>query len=699
MAGKRKKRVSMWQKALLVLLAVLTGTAAFFHAFGLILVTTSDARVMTEEQVRSEAYDLCSRNYAAYLLSGIANGGGVFEPDSMQMERCRLDYAVVMSSSPDLIPEDLGETEIRKEGDNTAVYLEISDNWSGTSVDGTGEERWTEVLYVSPEFSGYTGFLRSLEGLDWTGTWNTESFLECVRQGPFYDAADSGNPGPWYFVLYRVSDSRAVEGDLYEQADAWVQAFLLFRRYGVLALVLLAAVFLTAWGLLLDAAGRRAQDGEIHLRFTDRIPFSILTAADLMILGLLAAFFTSLVEISREFTLEFITEVLVTIAALAILSGIFYTMSVAVRVKSKQFWRYTLLHYVAVFLRKIRDLFRENTSLTLKTLLALFGVTALEAFVILMTDGETDNELFCFMLYKLLEIPLVVWLALQLNRIRRGAERIAGGDFSQPIRTRHMFWEMKRHAEDLNHAAEGMSAAVDERMRSERMKTELITNVSHDIKTPLTSIINYVDLLQKEEVDNPKAREYLSVLSRQSGRLKKLIEDLIEASKASTGNLEIRPEVMDVSVMLLQAIGEFGERLQDAGLILVVSGSDREMPVLADGRYLWRVFDNLLVNICKYAMPGTRVYLSLAEEDGEAVISFKNISREELNIRSEELLERFVRGDSSRNTEGSGLGLSIARSLTELMGGTLALEIDGDLFKAVVRFPLAEIAPERPVSD
>jgi signal transduction histidine kinase len=231
-----------------------------------------------------------------------------------------------------------------------------------------------------------------------------------------------------------------------------------------------------------------------------------------------------------------------------------------------------------------------------------------------------------------------------------------------------------------------MSLAVDERMKSERLKTELITNVSHDIKTPLTSIINYADLITKEPTDNEKITEYCEVLTRQSERLKKLIEDLVEASKASTGNLEVLLAPCEVGVLLTQAAGEYEKRLADGNLTLVTRQPEHPVTILADGRRLWRVFDNLMNNICKYAQPGTRVFLTLEDTDGQAVISFKNISRCELDVSSDELLERFVRGDSSRSTEGSGLGLSIAQSLTELQNGTLALTIDGDLFKVTLRF-------------
>ena len=225
-------------------------------------------------------------------------------------------------------------------------------------------------------------------------------------------------------------------------------------------------------------------------------------------------------------------------------------------------------------------------------------------------------------------------------------------------------------------------------MKSERLKTELITNVSHDIKTPLTSIVNYVDLLKKEDLPE-RAREYLAVLDRQSSRLKKLTEDLVEASKASTGNMSVSLQPLVVNEIILQAVGEYDEKLTAGKLEVIVSTFEGNLTAMADSRLLWRVLDNLLSNVCKYAMAGSRVYIDLGRNEGRVVLSMKNVSRDRLNISPDELMERFVRGDASRHTEGSGLGLNIARSLMELMGGTFSIAVDGDLFKAELTLPQA----------
>jgi signal transduction histidine kinase len=230
---------------------------------------------------------------------------------------------------------------------------------------------------------------------------------------------------------------------------------------------------------------------------------------------------------------------------------------------------------------------------------------------------------------------------------------------------------------------------AQDRLRSERMKTELITNVSHDIKTPLTSIINFVDLLRKPHTEEEE-QQYLEVLSRQSGRMKRLIEDLIDLSKATTGNIQVNTTRLDAAEAVQQALGEFSDKMEAVNLTPVFRHSEDSVWVQADGRLMWRVLSNLLSNAVKYAMPGTRLYLDLARNGNQVLIAMKNVSREELKVNAEELLERFVQGDTSRSTEGSGLGLNIAQSLMELQGGTLQIQMDGDLFKVVLTFCAAE---------
>lgn len=332
----------------------------------------------------------------------------------------------------------------------------------------------------------------------------------------------------------------------------------------------------------------------------------------------------------------------------------------------------------------------KNSRLTIALVLCLFTFATLCEIICFVMFGNPEAATFV-LLTRVIEAPVMFFLLIGLLALHNGAKAISKGDITYRIKSNFLIGPLKTHARYLNSINDTINNAVDERLKSESLKTELITNVSHDLKTPLTSIVNYIDLLKKEKLDNPKAIEYIEVIDRQSQRLKKLTIDIVEASKAATGNIEVHYEKTTLNVILLQTNGEYIERLEEKSLILVPEIPDREITVLTDGRLLWRVIDNLMNNICKYSMPGTRVYLTLYEDNGNAYISFRNISKEKLNVNPETLTERFVRGDTSRNTEGSGLGLSIANSLTEIMGGTFSISIDGDLFKVVVSFPLTEL--------
>lgn len=373
--------------------------------------------------------------------------------------------------------------------------------------------------------------------------------------------------------------------------------------------------------------------------------------------------------------------------------ALFFFNNIVAKVKAGTFLADCLIIRTLKWIaRKTKACFRyvkSHMSLTQKGVWAYIGITIVEIiFVAILAAGSMRGLLWVviYIILKWLCIVGIVAYLIQTQELYKCAKEMAEGNLDRKADTSKMFWVFRAHGEHLNQIRDGMSKAVEARIKSEHLKTELITNVSHDIKTPLTSIINYVDLLQKGDMDEKTRQEYIEVLSRQSARLKKLIEDLVEASKASTGNIQINWAEIDANMLLEQAIGEYGDKLDKAGLKVVFTGSDTPAVVMADGQHLWRVFDNLLANISKYAMPGTRVYASVIRGDGEVRMEFKNISRDPLNVSSDELMERFVRGDSSRNTEGSGLGLSIANSLCTLMNARFTISIDGDLFKAAIIF-------------
>lgn len=387
---------------------------------------------------------------------------------------------------------------------------------------------------------------------------------------------------------------------------------------------------------------------------------------------------------------------------IGILVGIAGLLSLAARIKSGNIWKNSVVYRFGKAPARAAGLVVQTTKklpLIWKTVLITLVIAVIELIVLLVFFRNylhfwwvERNLLFLWGLEKIfLSIALFYWM-LSLHELKKAGKELAKGNSDYKVDTRGMFGQAKEHGENLNSISEGVKRAVDERMKSEHLKTELITNVSHDIKTPLTSIINYSDLLCKEETENEKIREYAEVLHRQSGRLKKLIEDLMEASKASTGNVEVAPETCDVGVLLTQVMGEFQQRMEEQELELLIKQPENPTIILADPRLLWRVMDNLINNICKYSQKGTRVYATVEEKSEQVIITFKNISKYALDMEPDELMERFIRGDRSRHTEGNGLGLNIAKSLTELQGGTLKLSVDGDLFKVLLTFPKYEIS-------
>lgn len=465
-------------------------------------------------------------------------------------------------------------------------------------------------------------------------------------------------------------------------------------RYAVVFIAIGSlAVFIYLLCFLYCAAGHK-QGGEIKCNYLDKLPFDLLTAMVVVI-----AFFS--IQIAYEIPGDFFTDILILLPILTVdyFVALGYTMSFATRIKTRTLIKNNVLYYILSFIiNKLKKLFRwikfvySNLSLLKKSWIIILAiVVASLIFTVAVVNNLYDaHEFFVFVMFVAVTavILAILYLAIIMQKIKSGGERIAKGDLQYKIDTKFMFGDFKAFAESLNNINEGLQTAVNEKMRSERFKTELITNVSHDIKTPLTSIINYVDLIKKEKIENETASQYIEVLDRQSGRLKKLVEDLVEASKASSGSLSVELMPCDVTVLLTQTLGEFEDKLNKRGLTPVINTPEQPLRIMADGRHLWRIFDNLMGNICKYALYGTRVYIDVKNEQGRAVISFRNISENQLNVSADELMERFVRGDKSRNTEGSGLGLSIAKSLAELQGGVMELNVDGDLFKASVIFDI-----------
>ena len=506
-----------------------------------------------------------------------------------------------------------------------------------------------------------------------------EKILYTTQNTYTYHLVDSG--------AYPFNDPITVSATLLEkdyQAPSYSYLFCswLLEHTGltVFLTVLFAVLTLFCFCFLMASCGHwQGRDG-IHLTWLDKIP------ADVWLLVLLCLFYMGWDVFYYEWGRIFFC------AALTPLLLLFLCVFSA-QCKAGTVLRGTLIARLIRLVWRImkatgRGLYRIAKSLPLMWKTALVTLALVFIEFILFIQDYYGTRAAPFLLLKLLELLAILYIALSLRTLQKGGEAMADGDFSQNIDTRLLIGDFKRYGQRMNDLRSGMEQAVQEQTRAERMKTELITNVSHDIKTPLTSIVNYVDLLQKEDVQSETAREYIAVLDRQSRRLKKLTEDLVEASKASSGALPVDLQPTDVSVLFDQIVGEYQDRLADCRLTLVARPPEQAVSVYADSKLLSRVMDNLVSNICKYALEDTRVYAVAACDEEHVTISFKNVSRAELNISPDELMERFVRGDASRHSEGSGLGLSIARSLVQLQGGTFALSIDADLFRADIVFPL-----------
>ena len=463
-----------------------------------------------------------------------------------------------------------------------------------------------------------------------------------VESDGFVYVSPKGNNVTNYFVVSNVSDMLITYGedwiynDLYVKFEHVYGAAYENRYVAIGAMFGCLMIYIFVFVLLCCMAGYRKGQMKPVESWINKIPLEIyggitfvLQVFGIFILDILSY---QMGNLENVFWLS--------IAALTVLlMGLLLTamaLEIVTRIKLGILWRRTICYWIwnkcLNVIKKILQFTRENFNLVVRVTAIYFVLCVVELFLIAMTNGYGGIGLILLFLEKVLLYLIVISVVWQLGKLKVAGSHVASGDLNYKVDTTKMFWDFRQHGEHLNSIGEGLSLAVDERMKSEHFKTELITNVSHDIKTPLTSIINYVDLLQKEEIDNENAAEYLEVLSRQSARLKKLLEDLLEASKASTGTLPVGFEILEAGVFMVQTVGEFEEKTEAQQLELIIKKPEEPIYILADGRHFWRVIDNLMNNICKYAQPNTRVYINLEATEKEVYITFRNTSRYALNI-------------------------------------------------------------------
>lgn len=553
------------------------------------------------------------------------------------------------------------------------------------SFDKSNENRY-RYLYYSPSEMIYE-----------SNTDITESTVgKIVRT---YDYAYPDNIRIWIGVdtFYPVEDAFSQGSSVFNNYTPYFWQIWIFAVASVI-LYLVLFVYLT-----ITAGKETDEDGKSYTRLTefDKIPTEgaiILAGGVAAFLGFLAVCAAELLNVYNDFYYKIYihnTYILVICAGvivflLDVIFTFFYYSAVR-RIKARVLWKNS---YLRLLIKKCYDIIRDfynNSNIVFKTWGPLFLFIL---FNLLMAQFEEIGIIIAVLIDIL--CGLIIYRDTKERQdIVSGIGKISEGDLSYQIEPEKFHGDNVVLAESVNSIGKGIKNAVEISMKDERMKTELITNVSHDIKTPLTSIINYVDLIKREKIDNENVRNYIRILDEKSQRLKQLTDDLVEASKISSGNINLHFEKINLTELLNQTIGEFSEKFEQKGLSIVMNGDASNVIIEADSRSMWRVIENLFNNVYKYSLEHTRVYVSLnrINKDGVHVreqveITIKNISANELNCNPEELTERFIRGDASRTTEGSGLGLSIAKNLTEAQNGTFEIQLDGDLFKVVLTFPV-----------
>lgn len=485
-------------------------------------------------------------------------------------------------------------------------------------------------------------------------------------------------------VLDRIKQEKLV----YDKFEPWLVPVM---AGSVLALILaLAGVVILTIG-----AGRNNEDKKVHLNFFDRC-YTEIVAVVVFMIWLMGT--SVIVQAMDDEEMRMVWKA-IGFGTLGLWFGIWFLagwLSLVRRIKARSLWRDSLLRHILLLVRKCfskcSDLlvFLGGNMISRVKIILLFGIFIFLQFMFtgMTVEGGSALSLLLMIVMDCAVLYYLIKKAWGREQIIAGLKKITDGDLQYKIPTEKLSGEQEMVADYINHIGEGLDAAVENSLKNERMKTELITNVSHDIKTPLTSIINYVDLLKRENPEDPKIRGYLEVLENKAQRLKVLTEDVVEASKASTGNIALEMTDLNFIELVHQVIGEFEEKFEERNLTMVVHFDEEEAIICADGRRLWRVLENVFGNVSKYAMENTRVYVDVKVDRPNVQLSLKNISAQPLNISAEELTERFIRGDVSRNTEGSGLGLSIAKDLVQLQGGEFKLYLDGDLFKVTIEFKM-----------
>lgn len=669
---------------------------------------TTEPQITLSAEKEKEIRDQCLQEYEAQLSSL----RGSFEEN---YRKAKEELAGLSNLHYALVNRETGEvfTNFQKIDPKSTDFRKLVEQykWNETYTNDAGYHSGERVVNQTQWMSSY--YDMTIRISDWFGQYNDRITL--------YEKEFVKNGWDVYIALNDELLPKGLNGefDIYYKLDQNFQ----YAKNNLPVELAMTAICLLVYVLcaiyLTVASGHRAEAEEITLLWTDQIPndLHLLLSGSLVILGLAAA--AGLPAQILDATQGFQKLLMLAGVGCAMGAGgvlLEWLTSVARNVKRRQFWRNTLIVKFFRFLKKNWKRFRtalhnfkedikahaipnhrmENLRTSILFLFVgylLLNVILIGLTILCMADGSGFGLLFftvLTILFNLIVLILFWKTVIALDEIMTAVSKMRQGDLNYPLKTEKMPQMLCKFGEDVVGMQDGMRTAVDEAIKGEHMKTELITNVSHDLKTPLTAIVNYVDLLKKCDISDATAQEYIGVLEEKSERLKHLIEDLVEASKATTGNLKLNFIKVNLYELAMQAVGENEDALEAAGLDVRLNTPEKEPILYADSQKTWRIIDNLISNVKKYALAGTRVYIEVSEDNGYGVFSIKNVSRDPLDVPVEQLTQRFVRGDASRSTEGSGLGLSIAQSLCELQKGTLAVSMDGDLFKVTVHLPLAD---------
>lgn len=488
------------------------------------------------------------------------------------------------------------------------------------------------------------------------------------------------------FEIYSSYVEEFKENSQAEVENYFIEKLLPYEEHSYIAIPVSSSLIVLILIYLIISIGYKKGVEGIALNDFDKVPLEII----LFIAIIIGCIPLIILEwINKNYNTIFsliITEYLL----IYLLCAITFT-TIIKRIKSKTFFKSTLIGKILLLISKLLNKINNklisswetltySVSVTTKVLIYFLCIVII-GIVVLLMSGDSLITLLVEMLLLSFAAYKVIKALKGFSQIENKLKEMYEGNNQNPLNEGDFEPELQNTVKYINDISNGFENAIQDRIKSERLKAELITNVSHDIKTPLTSIINYVDLLKQEDIQNEKAKEYIGILDNKSQRLKKLTEDLVEASKVSTGNISLNLENINIVELIKQALGEFEDKFKKRGLDVILDCKENEIIIKADNRYMYRIIENLFSNISKYALENSRVYVDIKKTQKSVIIEMKNISKDRLNISADELMQRFVRGDKSRTTEGSGLGISIAQNLTELQGGEFKLKLDGDLFK------------------